>query len=158
MKLLYYPNISLDTYCAPVVEFNEELWNNLDHMLQIMDDNAGMGLAANQCGLDARLFIMRDLKGKLWEFINPEILFEDDVTYLPESCLSFPGLTLSIKRPKQVSIKAYNRQGEEFNIVAWDKEAVCISHEIQHLNGLTFLENLSRLEKRSIMKQWKKKK
>ena len=156
MKLLLYPNKSLTTYCHEVKEFNEELWKKIDEMKVIMETNNGMGLAANQCGLEDRIFIMKDLKGKIWEFINPEIVFEDGAQYKNESCLSFPGLTVQVKRPEQISIKAFNGMGEQFHISAIGLEAICISHEIEHLNGTTFLNNLSRIQKRDAIKRIKK--
>lgn len=125
-------------------------------MLVIMDEHKGMGLSSNQCGLENRMFIMRDLKGKLHEFINPEIIYEYGVQYENEACLSFPGITIQVKRPQQVSVKAKNRHGEEFHIIAMDKEAQCIDHEIQHLQGLTFLEGLTRQGKRDVARQIKK--
>lgn len=156
MKLLLYSNPGLSVYCHEVKEFNEQLHKKLDDMLVIMDEHKGMGLSSNQVGLEDRMFIMRDLKGKLWEFINPEIIHEYDVQFADEACLSFPGITIQVQRPKQVSVKAKNRTGEEFHIIAVDKEAQCIDHEIQHLNGLTFLEGLTRQGRRDIARQIKK--
>lgn len=158
MKLLYYPNESLKTYCHEVKEFNTELHTNLDSMKQIMQENNGMGLAANQVGLTSRMFVMKDLKGKIWEFINPSILYEFDVQYESEGCLSFPGLFIQVKRAKQVSVEAFNRDGEKFHVVAVDKEAVCVQHEIEHLNGMTFFEGLSRQQKRDAIKYYRMKK
>ena len=156
MKLLTYPNKSLITYCHEVKEFNEELGKKLDQMQIIMKENNGMGLAGNQVGLEDRMFIMKDLKNKIWEFINPEIVFEDGAQYKDEGCLSFPGLVVQVKRPEQVSIKAFDRTGEQFHISAIGIEAICISHEIQHLNGMTFFEGLSRQQKRDAIKRLKK--
>lgn len=156
MKLLYYPNIKLKEYCHDVKDFNEELHKKLDQMLPIMIENNGMGLAANQVGLSDRMFIMKDLKGKIWEFINPEVLFEYGAQYKNESCLSFPELVVQVKRPEQISIRAFDRNGEVFHVSAVEKEAICISHEIEHLNGNTFLEGLSRQQKRDAIKRMKK--
>lgn len=157
MKLLTYPNKSLTTYCHEIKEFNEELWKKLDEMKKIMEENNGLGLAANQCGLEDRMFIMKDLKGKIWEFVNPEIVFEDGAQYKDEGCLSFPRLTVKVKRPEQVSIKAFNGMGEQFHISAIGLEAICISHEIEHLNGNNMLHGLSRFERRDALKRMKKK-
>jgi peptide deformylase len=156
MKLLHYPNKNLEVYCHEVKDFNVDLHNKLDEMQVIMTENNGMGLAANQVGLTDRMFIMRDLKGKLWEFINPLILVEFDVQYEDEACLSFPGISVQVKRAKQVSVEAFDRHGEKFHVVAVDKEAVCVQHEIQHLNGLNFFQGLSRQQKRDSVKRLKK--
>lgn len=156
MKLLHYPNDSLNFVCKDVTKFDQELHFWLDQMKQIMVANNGMGLAANQIGLESRIFVMKDLKDKLWEFINPVILSAYDSQYENEGCLSFPGVTVQVRRPKQITIKAYDRNGEEFTIVAIDKEAVCISHEIDHLQGNTFLNRLSRQQRRDILRGLKK--
>lgn len=156
MKLLYYPDESLNTYCQKVEVFDKDLWEKIDGMKKIMEEHDGMGLAANQVGLTDRMFIMKDLKGKIWEFINPVIIYEDDVQYEPEGCLSFPGTTVSIKRSKQVSLVAQDSMGEHFNVGAYGKEAVCIQHEIEHLDGITFLNSLSRQQKRDVLRKVKK--
>jgi len=156
MNLLYYPNISLTTYCHEVKTFDHGIHIVLDNMKRIMEEANGMGLAANQVGLDLRVFIMKDLKGKIWEFVNPVIIFEDDVQYEDEGCLSFPGVVVQVKRSKQVSVKAQDRNGEWFHIGAYGKEAVCIQHEMEHLNGQTFLNGLSRQQKRDALRSIKK--
>lgn len=156
MKLLYHPNQSLKIYCQEVKTFDAELHKILDEMQKVMLEEDGMGLAANQIGLDTRIFLMKDKKNKVWEFINPIIVFEDDVQYINEGCLSFPGITIQVKRAKQVSVKAKDRNGEEFHIGATDLEAVCIQHEIDHLNGVTFIDNLSRQQRRDVLRKIKK--
>lgn len=156
MKLLYYPDKSLEMACVEVKDFNEDLWNKLDHMKEIMEKNDGMGLAANQVGLTERMFIMKDSKKKIWEFINPVVVFEDDVQYEAEGCLSFPGVTVSVKRFKQVTLVAQDRKGEHINVGAYEKEAVCVQHEMEHLNGITFLDKLSRQQRREVIRSIKK--
>lgn len=156
MKLLLYPDKSLETICTEVKDFNEDLWNKLDHMKEIMQKHDGMGLAANQIGLTERMFIMKDLKGKIWEFINPVIVFEDDIQYDEEGCLSFPGAIVNIQRAKQVTILAKDRIGFPINAGAIDREAICIQHEMEHLNGITFLNKLSRQQRREVLRSMKK--
>lgn len=155
MKLLYYPNKILATTCDRVQSFDEELHKLLDDMQIVMTQNNGMGLAANQVGVLKRIFIMKDKKDKVWEFINPEIIFTDDVQYEDEGCLSFPGATVQVKRAKQVSVKAQDRNGEDFHISAYEKEAICIQHEMDHLEGKTFLDYLSRQQKRDVLRKVK---
>lgn len=156
MKLLTYPNEALNIKCDDVKDFNEELHKELDAMLPIMKEHNGMGLAANQVGLNKRLFIMKDLRGKLWECINPIIIVEHGVQLENESCLSFPDITVQIKRPEQIRMKAFNRYGEEFEVGAYQVEAICVCHEIDHLNGETFLNRLSRQQRREVIKRMKK--
>lgn len=156
MKLITYPDKSLEIVCKEVIKFNEELHKELDAMLPIMKEHNGMGLAANQVGLNKRLFLMKDLRGKLWECINPIIVAEYGVQMENEGCLSFPGITIQTNRPEQVRMKAFNRYGEEFEVGAYQIEAICVCHEIDHLNGETFLTKVSRQQRREIMKRFKK--
>lgn len=152
MKLLLYPNDILTKKCTDVEVFDALLHSILDEMQQIMLQSNGMGLAANQVGLELNIFIMKDLKGKVWEFINPEILSEIDAQFESEGCLSFPGLFISVKRPGQIGLRAFDRNGESFRIGAVGREAVCISHEMDHLKGKTFLDHMSRQQKRDSLK------
>lgn len=156
MKLLYYPDESLKTYCHEVTEFGEALVKELDQMTEIMLQNNGLGLAANQVGLIKRMFVMRDFKGKIWHFVNPVIIFDDGIQLEDEGCLSFKGLALQIQRAKQVSVKAVDGNGVEFHVAAVDREAICIQHEIEHLNGKMYIDNLPRQQKRDAIKRIKK--
>lgn len=151
-----YPHPNLSQPCVEVTTFDDSLHKILDEMKDIMLKHNGLGLAANQCGLLDKMFVMKDKKGKIWDFINPEILFKDDIQLESEGCLSFPGITLEIPRAKQVSVKAKDRNGVEFHVSAYEIEAVCIQHEMEHLEGKTFVDNLSRQEKRRIKKELKK--
>lgn len=156
MKLLSYPDPFLEVVCEEVTDFDGELHHWLDQMKEIMEKNQGMGLAANQVGLKSRMFIMKDLRGAHWEFINPTIIYEEDLQFENEGCLSFNSILVQVKRPKVIRVKAYNRNGEEFNIVAQDKEAICIAHEIEHLNGKTFLDQMTRQQRRDLLRRMKK--
>lgn len=165
MKVLKYPNPSLKRICQEVnfespnidLEYNSSINEILDQMKQVMLENNGMGLAANQVGLNYRIFIMKDLKNNIWEFINPSIIFKDDIQYLKEGCLSAPGVYIELPRAKHVTVKALNRNKEEFIVSAVDLEAVCIQHEIDHLDGIFYLDKLSRQQKRFYLKQIEKK-
>lgn len=153
MKLLYHPDKALKKICSEVDIIDESIYNLLDHMKEIMNKHEGVGLAANQVGSFHKIFIMKDSKNKIWEFINPRMVFFDDVQYESEGCLSYPGIRVSLKRYKQVSVKALNRSGEEFCIGATDREALCIQHEMEHLLGENFLQNISREERRKLLKK-----
>jgi peptide deformylase len=158
MKILNYPSPTLKIYCQEIKFFNnEELNKELDEMKRLMLENNGMGLSHNQVyDTGKRVFVMKDLKNKIWEFLNPTVIYEYGQTYQNESCLSFPNITIQVSRPEQVSVKAFDRNGEQFHISAIGLEAICISHEIQHLNGMTFFEGLSRQKKRDAIKRLKK--
>lgn len=152
MEIVKYPNDILKQVCEPVTEFGEQLHKTLDEMKTIMEANQGMGLAANQVGITKRFFIMKDLKGKVHEFINPKIVSSDGIQALEEGCLSLPGQFTTVSRPAQITVEAQDRNGETFKIGAIALEAVCISHEIDHLDGIFYIEKISRQQRRAILR------
>lgn len=156
MKLIYYPNEILASVCEEVTEFNEDLSKLIDEMTIIMLKHDGMGLSANQIGVKKRIFIMKDLKNNVKEFINPKITLTDGEQLTNEGCLSAPGIFVKVPRYEQVTVEAQNRNGETFKIGAIGIESVCIQHEIEHLDGKFFLDKLNRAEKRRIIKKIKK--
>lgn len=148
MKILKYPDPTLTTPCHPVTEFGDVLRAELDIARQLMQAEKGMGLAANQIGILKRWFIMKDHKGRVWEFVNPEIVEREETCYMPEGCLSAPGVSVQVSRSRTVTVKAQDRNGEEFTIYCEDYEAICIQHEIDHLDGKFFLDTVSRQVRR----------
>jgi peptide deformylase len=155
MNLLFYPDKSLETKCEEVTVFDESLHHKLDKMKVLMLAHEGMGLAANQVGLTDKMFIMKDKKGTTWEFINPVISHEYDAQFEKEACLSFPGIDVQIKRFKHLVVKAQDRNDNQFVVGASDLEAICIQHEMDHLSGITFLNHLSRQQRREVLKRIK---
>lgn len=153
LSIVAYPNPILSTKCEPVTEFNSELHAQLDEMLPIMKAAQGIGLAANQVGIGKRFFIMLDVKGKLWEFINPTITSHDGGIQINEGCLSAAGVVIQVPRSKQVTVEAFDRNGDSFTVLCEDLEAVCIQHEIDHLDGVFFIEKTSRNQRRAALKQ-----
>lgn len=147
-----YPDPILTNKCAPVVTFDKALHDLIEEMIPHMKAEEGIGLAANQVGHAIRLFIMQDQKGKIWEFVNPEITERDGSIALNEGCLSAPGAIVQVPRSQTIMVKAFNRQGEEFKVVCQDIEAVCIQHEIDHLDGIFFLEKTSRNQRRAALR------
>ena len=124
--------------CRTVEKFDEKLWTLLDDMAETMYKANGVGLAAPQVGLLKRICVIDVGKG-LVEFINPEItmtssaLVEDT-----EGCLSSPGEYAIVKRPKKLKVKAQDRNGKEFTLIAEDLFARAICHETDHLRGVIF--------------------
>jgi len=148
MKLVYYPDPALTAKSEKVTDFDEALWQSLDVMRLIMKQNEGMGLAANQVGICKSFFIMKDKRDQIWDFINPEIIEQSGTQYQQEGCLSFPGVFIQVPRAASVTVKAQDRKGEEFHIIAEDMEAICIQHEIDHIYGIIFLDKATRQQKR----------
>lgn len=148
-----YPDDILKQRCFEVTTFDEKLHVILDEMAELMKAEKGLGLAANQAGYRVRAFVMVDQKGKVWEFINPQITEKEGFIQINEGCLSAPGVFVQVPRAQTVTIKAQDRSGQEFTVVCQDVEAVCAQHEIDHLDGIFYLEKTSRNQRRLAMKQ-----
>lgn len=157
MSVLFYPNESLIRPTLEIVHFNnEELNDLLQEMRVVLDKTKALGLAANQIGYNYSIFLMKDSKGEVHEFINPFINEMIGHQFIQEGCLSFPDIYVSVNRAKEVFVTAKTRTGEFFSRVAVDVEAVIIQHEVDHLNGITFLSKVSRNERKLILKKFKK--
>lgn len=153
--IVRFPDPVLTTKCEPVdpSEFEDgNIPKLLEDMAEAMRSENGIGLAANQVGVGKRIFVMLDSKGKLWEFINPEILDRDGVIAINEGCLSAPGAFVQLPRAQTVTVKALDRNGEEFTVMCQDLESVCVQHEIDHLDGVFFIEKAPRQQRRHALK------
>ena len=122
-----------------VTEINDRITELLDDMEETMRSRDGVGLAAPQVGVLRRVVIV-DVGDGLYEFINPEIIEEDGETSMTEGCLSVPMQIGEVRRPQHIKVRAYNRDGEEFELEAYDYFARAICHEVDHLNGIIFLD------------------
>lgn len=111
----------------------------LDDMLETMRSRDGVGLAAPQVGVLRRVVIV-DVGEGLFEFINPEIIEQSGANTMVEGCLSVPDNIGDVTRPTKVVVRAYNRDGEEFELTAYDYFAKAICHEIDHLDGIVFVD------------------
>ena len=154
LNVLIYPDERLKTVAEPVSVFDEELQTFIDNMFETMYHEEGIGLAATQVDVHKRVITI-DIEGTKENqivLINPEILEGCGETGIEEGCLSLPGLRGFVPRKEKVKVKALNRQGEEFILDADGLLAICIQHEIDHLNGIVFADYLSPL-KRQRMKE-----
>lgn len=137
----------------PVQDFDFDTQNPVDiekEMITIMEKNNGIGLAANQIGLEARIFVMGS--NRIAGFCNPQafinpiiIKYSEDCSIDKEGCLSFPNLLLKVKRPVWVEAAYYNTKGELIEIRATGYMAKCFQHELDHLDGICFTNRVSRL-------------
>ncbi|ULL14381.1 peptide deformylase [Paenibacillus sp. H1-7] len=125
----------------PVTEMNEKIIKLLDDMADTLYDANGSGLAAPQIGILRRVVVM-DCGDGLIELINPEILEMSGEQTGPEACLSYPHHSGVVKRANYVKIKSLNRHGEAFILEGKDYLARCIQHEIDHLNGVLFVDHI----------------
>jgi len=171
-EILVYPDKRLLKKSTEVTEFNEELHQLLDDMNDTMKAKGGVGLAAVQIGVHKRVLIINipvkdpnDPEGKkeiqleknLIEVINPVITKKDGEIIFQEGCLSIPGFYEEVKRAKEIEVEFFDRFGNKQKLSAKDFLAVAFQHEIEHLNGHVFIENLSYLKRKKFEKEWKKK-
>ena len=152
-EILTVPNPILKEVSKPVEGgVTDELRVLMDDMLETMYDAPGIGLAAIQIGVPQRIIVMdlarEDEEPKPQFFINPEITWaSDELASYEEGCLSIPEVFDNVERPAKVKIKYLNRAGEAIEEEAEGLYAVCIQHEMDHLEGVVFIDHLSRLKR-----------
>ena len=125
----------------PVKEFDEKLWELLDDMRETMNKHDGVGLAAVQVGVLRRVIIL-DINNLKLELINPEIIDSFGEQIEQEGCLSCKGQWGYVKRPQEVTVKAQDRYGNEYVITGVDLLAKALCHEIDHLEGVLFIDKI----------------
>ena len=160
-EILVVPNPVLKLVSQPVDKVDDELRALMDDMLETMYDAPGIGLAAIQIGVPKRVIVM-DISGPDDEkapryFVNPEIIWSsEDTAPYEEGCLSIPDIYDEVERPARVKLKYLNYQGEEVVEDAEGLFAVCIQHEMDHLEGVLFIDHLSRLKRERAVAKVKK--
>lgn len=129
--------------CRAVTAFDEKLGVLLDDLVETLESADGVGLAAPQVGMLRRAVVinLRDGKGTL-ELINPEILSAEGIQIGDEGCLSAPGEWARVERPLRVSVKAFDRKGNEFTVKGEGLLARAICHELDHLDGVLFIDKV----------------
>ena len=155
LTILEYPDPRLRTRAQPVQQFDEALGRLIDDMFETMYQAPGIGLAATQVDVHRRLIIM-DLSEERTEplvFINPEILEREGVAKTEEGCLSVPGVFDDVQRAARVRVRAQDRTGAVFERHLDGVVAVCLQHEMDHLEGKLFVDYLSDLKRDRIRKK-----
>ncbi len=155
LKILEYPDPRLRTKAMPISDFGEELQEQIKSMFETMYAAPGIGLAATQVDFHRQLFVLDTSENKDTPlvFINPEIIELKGVEEMEEGCLSFPGVYTTVERADELTIKALDREGNEFKMDADELLAVCIQHELDHLQGILFVDYLSALKRNRIRKK-----
>ena len=147
VKILSYPHPVLKYKCKPILRINQELRDIVANMFETMYAASGVGLAANQVGLPMQLFVMnptgnREEKSQEYVFINPVILKKNGNAVDNEGCLSFPDIHADVIRSESIEVESISLSGEE-QLFQWkDRIARIVQHEIDHLNGVCFVERL----------------
>jgi peptide deformylase len=128
-----------------VTQFDASLHRLLDDMLETMRDAPGIGLAANQIGVPLQVAVI-ELEDTITELINPQIIRASGEIVDWEGCLSIPGFVAEVKRSAKVTVKARNRHGKEFRVKAEELFARALQHEIDHLNGVLYVDYLDSMD------------
>lgn len=131
--------------CRPVTSFDDRLAQLLDDLTETLLASDGVGLAAPQVGILRRVAVVnvRDDRGTI-ELVNPEIISEDGVQVGNEGCLSAPNEWCEVERPNKVTVKAFDRRGNEFTITGKELCARAFCHEIDHLDGILFTDRVKK--------------
>jgi peptide deformylase len=148
LPILRYPDPRLHTKAKPVASVDAGIRKLVADMAETMYAAPGIGLAATQVDIHRRVLVLdiTEDKSKLQAFINPEIVWREGECVGEEGCLSVPGIYETVKRSERVKVRALDTEGEPFEIEADGLLAICLQHEIDHLDGKVFVEYLSQLK------------
>ena len=153
MKIVLYGTPVLRKVSKKVEKIDNKLNETLDEMVVTMRNAKGIGLAANQVGIDERFFVL-EIEDKIKKIINPEILeFSEEVIEIEEGCLSLPGIYKRAIRPRVIKVKYWNEKGEEVTEEMEELWARAFQHELDHLDGILFIDKISPMSKRLISKK-----
>ena len=159
LPILRYPDPRLYKVAAPVAVVDDRIRQLVSDMAETMYDAPGVGLAATQVDVHERVIVIdvSEEGNDLLVLINPEIIWaSDDRQVYEEGCLSVPGIYDKVERAAQIRVRALNRDGETYEFDADGLLAVCVQHEIDHLDGKVFVEYLSRLKQDRIRARLRK--
>ncbi|MDR5853291.1 peptide deformylase [Caballeronia sp. LZ062] len=159
LKILNYPDKRLNKVAKPVAVVDDRIRKLVADMAETMYAAPGVGLAATQVDVHERVIVIdvSDAHDELMVFINPEIVWASEVRKdWEEGCLSVPGIYDIVERPDRVRVRALNEKGETFELDCEGLLAVCVQHEIDHLDGHVFVEYLSQLKQTRIRGKMKK--
>jgi len=160
LKIIKYPDPFLKQKCLPVTSFDKELKILADNMLKTMYESEGIGLSAIQIGVLKRIIVIditEELKKPLI-LINP-VITPSNSKFLEfkEGCLSFPGIYESVKRNEEIAVDYKSIEGKKLSMKATGLLSICIQHEVDHLEGVVFLDRLSGLKRNRAEKKFLKK-
>ncbi|MFC3094207.1 peptide deformylase [Alteromonas sediminis] len=158
LEVLSFPDERLRTVAKPVDSVDAEIKTLVDDMFETMKDENGIGLAATQVNRHVRVVVM-DVSEEQNEprvFINPVITHKEGSTISEEGCLSVPGNYAKVERAEKVKVSALDKEGSPFELEADGLLAICIQHELDHLEGKLFVDYLSPLKRQRIKKKLEK--
>ncbi len=158
LRILEYPDPRLRTRAKPVEKVDESIRILIDDMLETMYAAPGIGLAATQVDVHQRILVADVSEDKTVPvvLINPEIIEVEGTEQTEEGCLSVPGIFEAVERAELIRVRALNLDGEEIEMEAGNMLAVCIQHEMDHLEGKLFVDYLSEIKRQRIRKKLEK--
>ena len=159
LNILKYPDKRLRTIAKPVVSVDETIKQQVKDMFETMYEAPGIGLAATQVNFHQRIIVI-DISDQCNEpicLINPEIFEKSGEIQWEEGCLSVPDYYENVIRANDIKVQALNQHGKTFELEASEMLSVCIQHEIDHLDGILFVDHLSKLKQKRLKKKTEKK-
>lgn len=158
MPILYYPDPRLNQVAAQVERIDDEIRKLINDMTETMYAAPGVGLAATQVDVHLRVIVIdiSESRSQLQVFINPELISASGVADREEGCLSVPEVYEKVRRAERVTVRAQDTEGRPYTMEAEGLLAVCIQHEMDHLEGKVFVEKLSRLKQSRLRARLKK--
>jgi peptide deformylase len=158
LTILEFPDPRLRTKAVPVSQVDDSLRQLVDDMTETMYAANGVGLAATQVNVHKRVVVIdvSEERNQPRAFINPEIITREGVEVTEEGCLSVPGAYEEVQRAERITVRALDRNGKEFTLDTDGLLAVCIQHELDHLEGKLFVDYLSDLKRTRIRKKLEK--
>lgn len=158
LPILHYPDPRLHKIAVDVTRVDDNIRKLIKDMAQTMYAAPGIGLAATQVDVHKRVIVIdiSETHDQLKVFVNPRILEASGEAECEEGCLSVPGVYEKVRRAERVKVAALDAEGQPFTLEADGLLAVCVQHEIDHLQGKVFVEYLSRLKQRRILAKLKK--
>ncbi|MEW7998041.1 MAG: peptide deformylase [Candidatus Thiodiazotropha endolucinida] len=158
LDILHFPDPRLRNKAKPVAQVDDSIRRLIDDMLETMYQAPGIGLAATQVNVAKRVVVidLSEEKNQPLCLVNPEIIEKDGEEQMEEGCLSVPGVYEMVKRANLIRVRALGRDGAAFEMEAEGLLAVCIQHELDHLEGKLFVDYLSSLKRQRIRKKLEK--
>ena len=158
LTILRYPDARLHQVAAKVEQFNDGIIRLINDMAETMYAAPGVGLAATQVDVHLRVIVIdiSETRDQLQVFVNPELIAASGEADREEGCLSVPDVYEKVRRAERITVRAQDRAGQPFTLEAEGLLAVCIQHEMDHLEGKVFVEKLSRLKQGRIRARLKK--
>lgn len=158
LPLLFYPDPRLHQRAARVARVDDKIRKLINDLAETMYAAPGIGLAATQVDVHLRVIVLdiSETHDQLRVFINPELIAASGEADCEEGCLSVPGVYEKVRRAEHISVRALDAEGRTYTLEADGLLAVCIQHEMDHLEGKVFVEKLSRLKQKRILARLKK--